>query len=202
MPSSSSTPPSNDTVTFPLHLSPIGIFFTIVPALVIATAAYCFMIYKLPIVLMLLMIAVSGCCAALIKAAIEEMGPVTVEWSTQGVTVRGVLGAMSYYWSHIERVETYDPGATFGDRGRHEEQRVAIGLFIRKPAKKNVVGDDVPDIMIISRAGEAGEKIPKLAERLSNARRYGGKDTRKIGGQPANSRQARQFRRTASATAA
>ena len=121
-------------------------------------------------------------------------------WSARS---HNILAEQSHYnWSNIERVELYDPGATFGDFGRHAESRSAIGLFIRDPAKTNRQLGDLPDVMLISRVGAAAEKIPKLSERLSNARRYGGgKDSRKIGSSaPAGKgRTAKQFRRSAAA---
>ena len=197
--------PTTEQLVFPTHVSPIGVYFAVVSSLGIAFAIATISTSRLPIVLMVLLFAVVCCCVALLKNAIDEMGAVTIEWSSQGVTVRRLLGSVSYYWSHIERVDLYDPGATFGDNGRHEEKRMAIGLFIRDPAKVNRAPGDLPDVMLVSRVGAAAEKIPKLSERLSNAKRYGGgKDGRKIGGTvPAgNGRSPKQFRRSAAAKAA
>lgn len=201
----SSSPTTSDKIHFPTHLSPIGIYFAVVPGLVVVFAAATLLTTRMPIVLMILIGAVAACCVALLKQAIDEMGAVTIEWSNQGVKVSRPLGSVDYAWSHIERVELYDPSATFGDNGRHEEKRSAIGLYIHDPAKKNRPSGDLPDVMLISRVGAAAEKIPKLSERLSNARRYGGgKDGRKIGtNAPAGKgRSGKQFRRSAAASAA
>jgi|LNFM01.1.fsa_nt_gb hypothetical protein len=199
----SATPTTPEQILFPTRISPIGVFFVIVSSLTIAFALVTFLSTRLPIPLMVLLFAVVGCCAVLLRNAIEEMAAVTIEWSSQGVTCRRLLGSVSYYWSHIERVELYDPGATFGDFGRHEGGRSAIGLYLRDAAKANKPASDVPDVMLVSRVGEAAEKIPKLADRLSNAKRFGGgRDSRKIGGvAPAASppRAGKQFRRSAAA---
>lgn len=199
MPTSAQT---TDKIQFPTHASPIGIYFASVSSLTIVFAVGTLVTARLPIILMLLLVAVAACCVALLKQAIDEMSAVSIEWSNQGVTVGRLLGTVNYTWSHIERVELFDPGATFGDNGRHEEKRTAIGLYIQDPAKKNRPSGDLPDVMLISRVGAAAEKIPKLAERLSNARRYGGgKDGRKIGtSAPAGKgRSSKQFRRSAAA---
>ena len=208
----SASPPTTDKVDFPTCVSPIGIYFAVVASLIIVFAASTFLTTKLPIVLMLLLVTVVACCFALLKTAIDEMGAVTIEWSNQGVTVRRLMGSVSYYWSHVERVDLYDPGATFGDNGRHAENRSAIGLFIRDPAKPNRPSGDLPDLMLISRVGDAAEKIPKLSERLSNSKRYGGgRDGRKIGSAaqrsaapaaPAKARSSKQFRRSAASKVA
>ncbi len=203
----SSTPPTSDKVVFPPSFSPIGIFFVVVPSLVVLGIVACLVFQRLPILVMLPLLAVAGCCVVLAKEAIDEMGKVTIEWSPQGLTVHRTLGSVSYYWSHMEGVEGYDPGATFGDFGRHEEKRAAIGLFIRDPNRKARDAGAMPDVMIVSRAGAEGEKIPKLVERIAHARRYGGgKGSRKFGAAaPANvaskptakSKSARSFRRAA-----
>lgn len=203
---SQASTPSVDKIVFPASYAPIGIFFAVVPILVVLGIAACLVFVRLPILVMLPLLAVAGCCVVLAKEAIDEMGQVTVEWSAQGLTVHRVLGSVSYYWSHMEGVEGYDPGATFGDFGRHEEKRQAIGLFIRDPNRKARDAGAPPDVMVVSRAGDAGEKIPKLVERIAHARRYGGgKDARKFGAappaksasKPAAAKAARSFRRTA-----
>ncbi len=196
----SSSPSTPEQIQFPTRFSPIGVYFAVVSSLTITFALATFLSTRLPLPLMGLLLAVIGCCVVLLRNSIEEMGSVTIEWSSQGVTCRRPLGSVSYYWSHIERVELYDPGATFGDFGRHEDGRSAIGLFLRNPANANKPASDVPDVMLISRVGEAAEKIPKLAERLSNAKRYGGgKDARKIGvnAPVVSPRSSKQFRRSA-----
>jgi hypothetical protein len=199
---SQASTPAVDKVVFPASFAPIGIFFVVVPALVVIGIAACLMFHSLPIFVIMPLLAVAGCCVYLVKEAIDEMGPVTVQWSTQGLTVHKALGSVSYYWSHMEAVEGYDPGATFGDFGRHEEKRQAIGLFLRDPNRKSRDAGALPDVMIVSRAGEAGENIAKVVERLAHARRYGGgKDARKFGAAQSNSaagaKPARAFRRAA-----
>ncbi len=200
---------NTDQMVFPAHPSPIGIFFVAVPGLIIVFIGVCFSIYVLPLILKILLLPVLGSCIYAVKNALDEMGQVTLEWSGQGLTVHRILGSDSYYWSHVEGVELYDPGATFGDLGRHEEKRQAIGLFVRDPARKQRPHGSPPDVMVVSRAGEAADKIPKLVERLSNAKRFGGgKDARKLGaaaatdskGKPAkSSKSSKAFRRTSAA---
>ncbi len=203
----SNTPPSADKVVFPRSISPIGVYFVVVPSVVVLGIAACLVFQRLPILVMLPLLAVAGCCMALVKESIDEMGQVTVEWTSQGLTVHRTLGSVSYYWSHMEGVEMYDPGATFGDFGRHEEKRAAIGLFIRDPNRKARDAGAMPDVMIVSRAGDEGDKIPKVVERLAHARRYGGgKEARKFGAAApakveskpaAKKKAARSFRRVA-----
>lgn len=198
------TAPTTEKMVFPAHAAPIGIFFIVVPTLVILATAACLLLQRLPFFLIMPMLAVAVSCMVLVKEAIEEMGQVTLEWSGQGLTVHRVLGSVSYYWSHVEAVESFDPGATFGDLGRHEEGRTAIGLFIRNPMRKERPIGAPPDVMLVSRTGEDGDRLPKLAERLGFVRRYGGgKEARRLGGAageaPAKpkTKAARSFRRTA-----
>jgi hypothetical protein len=196
--------PHSETVEFPHHPSPIGVFFVVVPTLVVVFGAIVIASYRLPWIMYILVATVMGCAAVLAKTAIDEIGKVKIEWSAQGVTVHRILGSESFYWSHVERVELLDPGATFGDNGRHDEGRSAIGIFIRDPQRKDRPLSDTPDAMLVSRVGEQAGKIPKLAERLANAKRFGGgKDGRKLGGSAPSQpgRAAKQFRRTASAAA-
>lgn len=194
-----------EQVIFPAHVSPIGIFFVVVPVLIMIFGALSLSMMRLPIVLMILLLVVMGSCAVLLKSAVEEMGQVVIDWSGQGITVKTLLASTSYYWSHIERVELYDPGATFGDKGRHEELRMAIGLYLRDPERKQRDESEPPDVMLVSRTDGSADKIPKLVERLSNAKRYGGgKDARKLGaaGSANGGRAARSFRKQANAPAA
>lgn len=189
---------ASEQIAFPMSRSPIGAFFIVVPALIIVVGAIAQITTKMPLLLRFMILAVMASCIVLLKSAIEEMCDISVEWSAQGVTVKNLFGATTYYWSQVERVELFDPGATFGDMGRHEETRHAIGLYIRNPDKQQRADGDPPDVMVVSRAGSAGDTIPKLVERLSTAKRYGGgKDARKLGGtgNANGSRSAKAFRR-------
>lgn len=195
--------PKSDTLVFPMHVSPIGIFFVIVPTVVILFTGMALWTTKLPLPLIGLLLVVVASCVALAKAAIDEMGAVTIEWSGQCVTIHRVMGSETYYWSHVERIETFDPGATFGDLGRHEEKRIALGLLVCDRTKKGALAEAPPNVLLISRVNEDKERIPKLAERLGNAKRNGGKEMRKLGGaaQAANGKSPKSFRRNSTAAA-
>ena len=199
--SSPASTPATEQVEFATRVSPIGIFFGVVSASVVVCAAITMASHKPPVLLMLLMMGVMGCCIKLLKNAIEDMGQVTIEWSSQALVVHRLTGNSSYSWSQIDSVKLFDPGATFGDHGRHEEKRAAIGLYLRDPERKQL--PDLPDVMVVSRAGEDAEKIAKLCERLAHAKRFaGGKEVRRVGAVaiPAG-RAAKSFRRTAAAPA-
>lgn len=196
--------PASEKIAFPPRFSPIGAFFVVVTGCVVAFSSVAMFDHKVPVLLMLLIVSVMGCCFKLLKEAVEDMGSVTVEWSSQSLEVHRLTGSSSYSWSQIDAVELFDPGATFGDHGRHEEKRAAIGVYLRDPARKQRPA--MPDVMVVSRAGEAADKIPKLCERLSHAKRFaGGKDARRLGAHvasPAAGRAAKSFRRTATAASA
>jgi hypothetical protein len=119
--------------------------------------------------------------------------------------VRRITGSSTYYWSQIDRIEVFDGGASFGD---NEERRAGIALYMRDPQRKvagdapKKVGDAPPDVQLISYTGDMAAKIPKLVERLSNAKRAagGGKDARRLGAKPAQGNKAgKSFRRSSTA---
>ena len=188
---------------FPARVSPIGAFFVLVPFLSLVTIGWTIAHHRLPIYIILLLVVVAGCCGKLLKEAIEDLGPVGVEWTNQGVTVSRLLGSYSFTWSQVEKVEKHDPGATFGDFGRHEDSRAGVGLFIRNPDRKERAIDAAPDVLILSRCGADAEKVGKLAERLTHAKRFAGsKDPRRSGVGPAGNRSNKVFRKSATVTAA
>ena len=196
--------PASEKIAFPARFSPIGAFFVVVTGGIVVCSALAMLGHRVPVLLMLLIVGVMACCLKLLKEAVEDMGDVTIEWSSQGLDVHRLTGSSSYSWSQIDGVELFDPGGTFGDHGRHEEKRAAIGLYLRDPERKQRPA--LPDVMVVSRAGEAADKIPKLCERLSHAKRFaGGKDARRLGGHaasPVAGRAVKSFRRTATAASA
>ena len=187
-----------ESMDFPARISPIGGFFLAVPTAIVATIVWTITFHALPIYITALLIVIAGCCVKLVKEAIEDLGQVTVEWTTQGVTVNRLIGSFAFSWSEVEK---HDPGATFGDSGRREDGRAGVGLFIRNHERgKERVSDTLPDVLIVSRCGADAERVVKLAEKLAHAKRFaGGRDPRRGGiAQPAG-RSTKAFRKTATA---
>jgi hypothetical protein len=201
--------PSSENMVFPAAIAPIGVFFVVVPAAIILAAIYVLVRYNLPWIIIASLPVVIVTCGMLIKQAVSDMSEVTVEWSSQGLTVRSALGGSIYSWTELEKIELHNPGASFGDRGRADDARASIGLFVRDPSRKEREHDAPPDVTILSRSGDDVAQLPKLVERLSAMKRGngGGKDgPRKFGapapalGKAAKSGKAagaKSFRRTA-----
>jgi len=180
------TTPASEQMVFSPAIAPIGVFFALVPAFISLAALVAIIFNSLPLSLIALLLGLVGCCTMLIKRAVGDMCQVTVEWSPQGLTIHRLFGGATYPWTHIERIEMLDPGATFADFGRHEELRAGVGLFLRDPSRKERLPGDPPDVLVLSRCGGEAERIPKLTEKLSAAKRgaNGGRDIRKIGAPP------------------
>lgn len=197
--------PQSERIDFPARVSPIGAFFVLIPTLILFTIGWTIVHHRMPIYIILLLLVVAGCCGKLLKEAIEDLGPVSVSWTSQGVTVNRLIGSYTFSWSQVEKVEKHDPGATFGDFGRHEDGRAGVGLFIRNPDRKDRAIDAPPDVLILSRCGSDADKVANLADRLVHAKRFaGGKDPRRGGVVPAGgaNRPNKAFRKSATVTAA
>lgn len=194
--------PPAERADFPMRISPIGGFFLAVPALIIVVILWTIAAHPLPIYIIVLLLVIVGCCGKLVMEAIIDVGQVSVEWTSLGVTIYKPIGSCTFTWSEVEKVEKHDPGATFGDMGRHEEGRAGVGLYIRNPNRgAERERDAPPDVLIVSRCGAEAERVAKLAEKLAHAKRFaGGRDPRRGGATAASGgRSAKAFRKTAAA---
>lgn len=180
----STNAPASDQMVFPAAISPIGAFFVAVPAAIILTAAFVLVTHELSLIVIAVLPIVMVSCAMLIKQAVTDMCEVTVEWSSQGLTVGRITGGTAFVWTEVEKIEAHDPGVGFGDAAGGDG-RASLGLYIRNPERKEREHGEPPDLIVLSRAGVEAEKIPKLVDRLSTAKRgAGGKQGRRFGAPP------------------
>jgi hypothetical protein len=192
------TPNGPEKFEFPATNTPIAIFFVIVPTLTTLAIAVSLFKHKLPFYLIAILLVLAAACILLVKEAISHIGDVTIELTPQEIVVRRLTGSASYPWSTIESMKLIDPGATFSDASRDDENRSGIGLFLKVPNRKEAPANDQPDVLVLTRSGEDSAKIIKLFDRMSIVKRNGANNrSGKISPQTGNAKKG--FRKTATA---
>ena len=192
-----SNPTSGEKLEFPATNTPIAIFFAVVPTLTVVAIVAAIFKNKLPLFLIAPLLVLAVSCVIVAKEAVTHLGDTNLEITPQELVVTRLIGSASYPWNTIESIKLIDPGATFSDASRTDENRQAIGLFLKMPDRKEAPPNDRPDVLVVTRAGEDGDKVMKAFDKISIAKRNaGGKSGGKING-PANGR--KSFRKTAAA---
>ncbi|MFM1814501.1 MAG: hypothetical protein RLZ98_1196 [Pseudomonadota bacterium] len=183
-----------ETIEFTRQATPVRIAFAALPALVVVQMLLVIVFNTIPATLLALMLVSAGCCAALAVLFVDQVLPVRVKLSPEGLRVERTWGSADYPWQMVEAVKMTGATGTFGDDPTEAStQRFGIGLFLRVSGgsgERDV--DDNPDVILYSgNEGDAAQLI-RMADHINAYRgRLGGQRTttvKKFGGAPRNAR--------------
>ena len=141
--------------------------FAALPAAVALQCLIVLVFNPIPLPLMALMLIVVGCCCALVVLVVDQILPVKVTMSGDGLQIGRTWGSAIYPWSTIDTVKVVGATGTLGDDPLiPSTQRIGLGIFFKIGGKERETEGN-PDVVLYSGAPEDASQLMRMSDHMN-----------------------------------